>query len=57
MYLGIHGEPYHKENAPELFKEVLNYYAFLKNKKEQEAKKPWESMESPIISKRAAPTR
>lgn len=34
-----------KKNASELLKEVLNYYAFLKNKKEQEAKKQWESIE------------
>jgi hypothetical protein len=33
-----------KENDSELLKEVLNYYAFLKNKKEQEAKKQWESI-------------
>ena len=34
-----------KENDSELLREVLNYYAFLKNKKEQEAKKQWESIE------------
>lgn len=34
-----------KENDSELLKEVLNYYAFLKNKKEQEIKKQWESIE------------
>jgi hypothetical protein len=33
-----------KENDSELLKEVLNYYAFLKNKKEQEARKQWESI-------------
>jgi hypothetical protein len=33
-----------KENDSELIKEVLNYYAFLKNKKEQEAKKQWENI-------------
>lgn len=31
-----------KENDSELLNEVLNYYAFLKNKKDQEAKKQWE---------------
>lgn len=34
-----------KENDSELLREVLNYYAFLKNKKEQEARKQWESIE------------
>lgn len=34
-----------KENDLELLREVLNYYAFLKNKKEQEARKQWESIE------------
>lgn len=34
-----------KENDSELLKEVLHYYAFLKNKKEQEIKKQWESIE------------
>lgn len=34
-----------KENDSELLKEVLRYYAFLKNKKEQEIKKQWESIE------------
>lgn len=34
-----------KENDSELLKEVLNYYAFLKNKKEQEISKQWESIE------------
>lgn len=34
-----------KENDPELLREVLNYYAFLKNKKEQEARKQWESIQ------------
>ena len=33
-----------KENDSELLEEVLNYYAFLKNKKEQEVKKQWESI-------------
>lgn len=33
-----------KENDTELLKEVLNYYAFLKNKKENEVKKQWESV-------------
>ena len=34
-----------KENDSELLREVLNYYAFLKNKKEQEVRKQWESIE------------
>jgi len=34
-----------KENDSEILREVLNYYAFLKNKKEQEARKQWESIE------------
>lgn len=34
-----------KENDSELLREVLNYYAFLKNKKEQEARKQWESIQ------------
>lgn len=34
-----------KENDSEILKEVLHYYAFLKNKKKQEIKKQWESIE------------
>lgn len=33
------------ENDSEVLKEVLHYYDFLKNKKEQEIKKQWESIE------------
>jgi hypothetical protein len=33
-----------KENDPEIINEVLNYYAFLKNKKEQGISKQWDSI-------------
>lgn len=33
------------ENDAEVLKEVLHYYAFLKDKKKQEIKKQWESIE------------
>ncbi|WP_153012052.1 hypothetical protein [Tepidibacillus decaturensis] len=33
------------ENDVEVLKEVLHYYAFLKEKKEQEIKKQWDSLE------------
>lgn len=33
------------EKDSELLKEVLHYYTFLKNRKEQEIKKQWESIE------------
>lgn len=33
------------ENDAEVLKEVLHYYTFLKDKKKQETKKQWESIE------------
>lgn len=33
------------ENDSEIVKEVLHYYAFLKNRKGQEIRKQWESLE------------
>jgi len=41
-----------KENDSELLREVLNYYAFLKNKKEQEARKQWEALKKSSLIKK-----